>query len=80
LAGSLERAVEPFKNVIVIRLLISSKRYRIISVKSMTMNESDLPSDFAERVIELESLLDDNFSMELIQDLNELYRVTLPVK
>jgi hypothetical protein len=80
LAGSLERAVEPFKNVIVIRLLISSKRYRIISVKSMTMNESALPSDFAERVIELESLLDDNFSMELIQDLNELYRVTLPVK
>lgn len=80
MAGSLERAVEPFKNVIVIRLLISSKRYRIISVKSMTMNESALPSDFAERVIELESLLDDNFSMELIQDLNELYRVTLPVK
>lgn len=41
----------------------------------MSMNESALPSDFAERVIELESLLDENFSMELIQDLNELYRV-----
>lgn len=58
-----------------IDLLISNKRYRIISVKSMSMNESALPSDFAERVIELESLLDENFSMELIQDLNELYRV-----
>ena len=41
------------------------------------MTECQLPSDFAERVIELESLLDENYSLELIQDLNELYRVIL---
>lgn len=41
---------------------------------SMTESQQ-LPSDFAERVIELESLLDENYSLELIQDLNELYRV-----
>jgi|JI6StandDraft_1071083.scaffolds.fasta_scaffold1029718_2 hypothetical protein len=39
------------------------------------MTENLLPFDFAESIIELESLLDENHSMELIQDLNELYRV-----
>ena len=36
-----------------------------------------LPHNFAERVIELESLLDDNRCIDLIKDLNELYRVPL---
>jgi hypothetical protein len=36
-----------------------------------------LPNNFFERVLELESLLDDNRSIELIQDLNELYRVVV---
>jgi len=33
------------------------------------MNQT-LPNNFADRVLELESLLDDNRSIELIQDLN----------
>jgi hypothetical protein len=35
-----------------------------------------LPDNFAERVLELESLLDDSLCMDLITDLNELYRVS----
>ena len=35
-----------------------------------------LPQNFAERVLELESLLDDSLCMDLITDLNELYRVS----
>ena len=34
-----------------------------------------LPHNFAERVIELECLLDDNRCIDLVKDLNELYCV-----
>jgi hypothetical protein len=37
--------------------------------------EDCLPENFADRLIELESMLDEQYSMELIQQLNELYRV-----
>ena len=37
--------------------------------------EDCLPENFAEKLIELESMLDEQYSMELIQELNDLYRV-----
>jgi hypothetical protein len=37
--------------------------------------EDCLPKNFAEKLIELESMLDEQYSMELIQELNDLYRV-----
>lgn len=40
-------------------------------------NPNKLPDNFAEKVLELESLLDDSLSMDLITDLNELYRVNV---
>jgi hypothetical protein len=39
--------------------------------------EDCLPENFADKLIELESQLDEHYSMELIQELNELYRVPL---
>jgi hypothetical protein len=37
--------------------------------------EDCLPDNFADKLIELESMLDEAFSMDLIQQLNDLYRV-----
>lgn len=37
--------------------------------------EDCLPENFADILIELESMLEEGFSMDLIQQLNELYRV-----
>lgn len=41
------------------------------------LNSNQLPANFADKVLELESLLDDERSMNLITDLNELYRVPI---
>ena len=38
--------------------------------------EDCLPENFADKLIELESMLDEQYSMELIQELNDLYRVS----
>ena len=46
----------------------------VITVR-IYMNEDSLPPNFAEKVLELESQLDDSHSMVLITELNELYRV-----
>ena len=43
----------------------------------MHTNEDSLPANFADKVLELESQLDDSLSMSIITELNELYRVIL---
>jgi len=59
------------------RLLIGLYKLILISLLTdmMVRNELNLPLNFADKLIELESLLEDQRSMDLITELNELYRV-----
>ncbi len=42
----------------------------LIITDMSSLNSCRLPKDYAERIIELESKLDDSLSMDLITDLN----------
>jgi hypothetical protein len=42
-----------------------------------SQSDSSLPHDFADRLLELESLVDDSLSIDLISALSELYRVLI---
>jgi len=68
-----------FKSKIIFnkRLLIGLYKLILISLLTdmMVRNELHLPQNFADKLIELESLLEDQRSMDLITELNELYRV-----
>jgi hypothetical protein len=39
------------------------------------MSQDSLPQDFAEQVLELEAQLDDSYDLQVVTQLNELYRV-----
>jgi hypothetical protein len=58
-----------------VELPIIKIKNNFITDMAMAMQGNKLPNNFADKVLELESLLDDSLSMDLITDLNELYRV-----